>query len=91
MRVRPEQLPRQLERGLASEDGALVDRISAELARQTGLRRGDVILQMNRTRVRSADDAAAFFEALPRGQQGRIVLYLERGGNYGTTNLYWRG
>ena len=81
----------QLERGLASEDGALIDDISPELARQTGLRRGDVILQMNRTRVRSADDAAAFFDALPRGTQGRIVLYLERNGNYGTTNLYWRG
>jgi hypothetical protein len=25
------------------------------------------------------------------GKQGRIVLYLERDGNYGTTNLYWRG
>jgi serine protease Do len=81
----------QLERGLASEDGALVDGISAELTRQIGLRRGDVILQMGRTRIRSADDAAAFFDALPRGRQGRIVLYLERNGNYGTTNLYWRG
>jgi serine protease Do len=81
----------QLERGLTSEDGALIDDISDELARQTGLRRGDVILQMNRSRIRSADDAATFFDALPRGRQGRIVLYLERNGNYGTTNLYWRG
>jgi serine protease Do len=80
----------QLERGLVSEDGALVDDISDELSSRTGLRRGDVILQMNRSRIRSADDAAAFFDALA-GQQGRIVLYLERNGNYGTTNLYWRG
>ena len=79
----------QLERGLASDDGALIDGISEELARQLGLRRGDVIMQMNRTRIRSADDAATFFDSLQG--EGRIVLYLERNGNYGTTNLYWRG
>lgn len=79
----------QQERGLVSEDGALITDISPELSRQLGLERGDVILQMNRLRIRSADDAAAFFDSL-RGS-GRIVLYLERNGSYGTTNLYWRG
>ena len=80
----------QLERGLGTEDGALITDISADLSSRLGLRRGDVIIQMNRTRVRTADDAAAFFDSLT-GQQGRIVLYLERGGRYFTTNLYWRG
>lgn len=79
----------QQERGLVSEDGALITDISPELSRQLGLQRGDVILQMNRVRIRSADDAAEFFDSL-RGR-GRIVLYLERNGSYGTTNLYWRG
>lgn len=79
----------QQERGLVSEDGALITNISPELSRQLGLQRGDVILQMNRVRIRSADDAAEFFDSL-RGR-GRIVLYLERNGSYGTTNLYWRG
>jgi serine protease Do len=79
----------QLERGLVSSDGALVDDISDELARQLGLRRGDVILQMNRVRIRTADDAARFFGSL--SGEGRIVLYLERGGSYGTRTLYWRG
>jgi len=79
----------QLERGLESVNGALIDDISPELSNRLGLRRGDVILQMNRSRVRSADDAAAFFDSLTG--QGRIVLYLERNGSFGTTNLYWRG
>ena len=79
----------QLERGLVSEDGALIADISPELTRQLGLQSGDVIIQMNRSRIRSADDAAEFFDSL-RGE-GRIVLYLERDGQYGTTNLYWRG
>ena len=56
------------------------------------LQPGDVIIQMNRSRIRSADDAAAFFDALAlTGQQGRIVVYLERNNNYYTTSLYWRG
>jgi S1-C subfamily serine protease len=79
----------QLERDLVSQDGALIADISDELAQELGLRRGDVILQMNRTRIRSADDAAAFFGGLTGS--GRIVIYLERDGGYGTRNLYWRG
>jgi serine protease Do len=80
----------QLERGIASDDGALITNISEDLSARLGLRIGDVIRQMNRTRIRSADEAAAFFESLT-GQQGRVVLTLERGGSYYTTNLYWRG
>jgi serine protease Do len=79
----------QRERGLVSGDGALIVEISPELSTRLRLRRGDVILQMNRSRIRSADDAASFFDSLVG--QGRIVLYLERDGSYGTTNLYWRG
>ena len=75
----------------AAEAGALVADISAELSSRTRASApGDVIIQMNRARIRSADDAAAFFDALT-GQEGRIVLYLERDNNYYTTSLYWRG
>ena len=80
----------QLERGLTSADGALIADISAELAAQLGLRPGDVIVQMNRTRIRSADEAARFFESLT-GQQGRIVVWVERDGRLGSRSLYWRG
>jgi hypothetical protein len=45
---------------------------------------------MNRTRVGSADDAAAFFDSLT-GRAGRVVLLLERDGSYGSRSLYWQG
>lgn len=80
----------QLERGLANEDGAMVTEISNELAERLGLRPGDVILQMNRTRIRNADDVATFVDSLT-GREGRVVLLIERDGAYGRRDLYWRG
>ena len=80
----------QGELSLSSDAGALIADISAELTNRTRLQAGDVIIQMNRSRIRTADDAAAFFDALT-GQQGRIVVYFERNNNYYTTSLYWRG
>lgn len=79
----------QLERSLVSSDGALIADIGGELAQRIPLRQGDVIVQINRVRIQSADDAARFFDAL-RGE-GRLTVLIERDGNYGTTNLYWRG
>ncbi len=76
------------ERGITSEDGALIASISAELAGQLGLRQGDVLVQVNRARVRSADDAARVFEGL-RGQ-GTVRIYVERNGGYVARDLYWR-
>tara|TARA_Y100000817_G_scaffold44501_1_gene30882 strand:+ start:6298 stop:7473 length:1176 start_codon:yes stop_codon:yes gene_type:complete len=80
----------QGELGLSSESGALIADISTELTSRTRLQMGDVIIQMNRTRIRSAEDAASFFDELT-GQQGRIVVYLERDNSYYTTSLSWRG
>jgi serine protease Do len=76
------------ERGIMSEDGALIASISAQLAGQLGLRQGDVLVQVNRARVRSAEDAARIFEGL-RGQ-GTVRIYVERNGGYVARDLYWR-
>ena len=78
----------QLEQGLLSADGALIADISELLAGRLGLRRGDVILRIGRTRIRSAENAAAFFDSLRRS--GRIVLTLERNARYVNHTLYWR-
>jgi len=79
----------QAERGLTSEDGALVAGISAQLAGQLGLRAGDVIVQLNRVRIRTAEEAAEAFDALEG--TGRIVMYFERGGSYNMRSFYWGG
>jgi len=64
------------ERGLQSEEGALVAGISSELARTLGLREGDVIVGINNQRVAGAQDVARMLDALPPGS--RVRLYFER-------------
>jgi serine protease Do len=66
----------QAERGIRSEKGALVVALP-ENARSIGLREGDVILQINRLRIRSAEEAAAAFQTLGRGA---VLVYFERSG-----------
>jgi serine protease Do len=75
------------ERGLTSEAGALILGISDELVGRTGLRRGDVIVGINRTPIRSAEELARAFEGL--SGSGRLALTFERNGGYGVRNLYF--
>lgn len=75
------------ERQLASEDGALVVSASDAVSSQIGLRSGDVLVQINNVRVRSAEDAARFFEQL---RPGRVRLGVERRGGYVFLDFVWR-
>ena len=54
--------------------------ISDDLAAQLGLEEGDVLVQVNRTPVTSAEDAKRIFDTL-RGQ-GNVRLWVERNGGY---------
>ena len=64
------------ERGLGYETGALIVDIERDLEGRIGLRVGDVILQINRQRVESAEQAA---EVL-RQASGNVAVYIERRG-----------
>jgi serine protease Do len=66
------------ERGLTSEAGALIAGISNELAAQLGLRPGDVIVGINRTPIRSAEEFARVLDRLG----GQFSLTFERNGGY---------
>jgi serine protease Do len=77
----------QVERDLVSEWGALVTAISDRLSRQLGLRKNDVILQINRMRVRTADETAQAFDAV-RGT-GRVALIFEHDGGRYVREFYW--
>jgi serine protease Do len=66
----------QAEQGVQSERGALIFRISAGVAQSTGLRRGDVIVAMNRRYIHSADDVNDVIESLRPRQAVRV--YFER-------------
>jgi serine protease Do len=72
------------ERGIASEQGALIVSLS-EQARSAGLlQEGDVILQINRTRVGSAEEAARILQQLTGSS---AVLFFERSGRIGQTQV----
>ena len=68
----------QAERGLRSDRGALIFRITAEVGAKTGLAEGDVLIGVDRTRVASAQQFATLLDAIRPGQPFRI--YLDRGG-----------
>jgi type II secretory pathway component PulC len=55
-----------------------------ERARNIGLREGDVILQINRVRIRSAEEAATVFQRVPAGA---VLVYFERGGQVGSAQF----
>jgi serine protease Do len=74
------------ERGITSEQGALIVGLS-ESARQVGLREGDLILQINRVRIRTAEEAARALQDLAsRG----VAVYFERNANLGSVQFYVR-
>lgn len=71
------------ERGLQSEQGALIVGLS-EAARQLGLREGDLILQINRVRVSTAEEAARMLGQLTGTG---VVMYVEREGRLAATQF----
>jgi serine protease Do len=77
----------QAERGIRSEHGALIFKISPQVSRATGLREGDAIVAINRSPVRSADQV----EDLMDVKSGQVVrVYFERDGQISFTDLAFR-
>ncbi|HJR41645.1 MAG TPA: trypsin-like peptidase domain-containing protein [Gemmatimonadaceae bacterium] len=76
------------ERSLRSTRGALIVNVSDRVASEIGIERGDVIVQINRTPVESAEDAARALDLY--GGRGAIRLFFERGGNIYSTDFIIR-
>jgi type II secretory pathway component PulC len=77
----------QAERGLRSDRGALIFRISPQVSRATGLREGDVIVAINRSAVRTASQV----EELLNVRSGQVIrVYLERDGQITFSDLVFR-
>ena len=77
------------ERGVRSDQGALVVGISPYLRAQIGFEQGDVILQVNNALVATAEDAARIFRRI--NGRGTIQIYFERNGGLRVQSFYWRG
>ena len=77
----------QAERGIRSERGALIFKISPQVSRATGLREGDVIVGINRSAVRTASQV----EDLLNVRSGQVIrVYFERDGQITFTDLVFR-
>jgi serine protease Do len=74
------------ERRLATDRGALLVRVSDE-ARAIGLREGDVIVGVNQTPVRNAEEAAQYIEQIAK-RRGGVRLIIERNGQVGPVDFY---
>jgi serine protease Do len=76
------------ERRLANEQGALIVR-SGEAAQQVGLREGDLIVQINRTPIRTAAEAASLLRRL-EGTRTAVRAVVERQAQLLTLSFYVR-
>ncbi len=65
------------ERGIASSSGALVYKVSDRISDAIGLQVGDVIVQVGRARVATAEAASSAIER--DGGRGPVLLVFERG------------
>ena len=76
------------ERGIRSAQGAVIYQLTQRVADDLGLQNGDVIVQVNRTPVASADQAAKAIDYY--GGRGPIQLFFERGGRVYSTDFQLR-
>jgi S1-C subfamily serine protease len=75
------------ERGIRSTRGALIYNVTARVSDELGLEKGDVIVQVNRAPVQSAQDAA---RALDAASGGIVRMFFERGGRIYSTDFMIR-
>jgi serine protease Do len=73
------------ERKLTNERGAL-SLVLSDVAQRIGLREGDLILQINRAPVESAEEAARLLKEL--SGQGPVQVVFERQGRVGAVHFY---
>jgi len=78
------------ERGLNAESGALIVAIDENTTRITGLRRGDVIVGINRQRVADANQTGEMFDYLASGD-GWVRVWVNRNGSTLTSTFQIRG
>jgi serine protease Do len=73
------------ERNIRAESGALIYNVSPRVAQQIGVQPGDVIVQINRTRVTGADVAAKALDYY--GGRGYIQMFFEHQGRIYSTDF----
>jgi serine protease Do len=75
----------QAEKSIRSSHGAVIFSVTSRVSDELGIRAGDVILQINRTPVSSADQAARALNYY--SGRGPIRMYFEHNGQVFTTDF----
>jgi serine protease Do len=73
------------EKGIRSDHGAVIYRVSTRVADELGIQNGDVIVQINRSPVAGADEAAKALNYY--GGRGPIRMFFERNGQVFSTDF----
>ncbi len=73
------------ERKIQSQSGALIVAIAADMARATGFREGDVLVQINNRAIDSAEAAARLLAQAG----GRVRIWFERNGGLTARDFRW--
>jgi len=76
------------ERGVDARAGALVYKTSDRITDEIGLQQGDVIVQVGRARVSTAEEASSAIDQ--NGARGPVYLVFERGHQLMQTSFYLR-
>ena len=76
------------ERGIRTERGALVYHATDRITQEVGIQAGDVILQINRTAIQTAEDASKALDYY--SGRGIVRLFCERGGQTFATDFWIR-
>jgi serine protease Do len=76
------------ERGIRTQSGALIVTVGSNTAQEIGVQTGDVIVQINRTPVRSAEDVAKAIDYY--SARGAITMFVERSGSVYRTDFLIR-
>ncbi|MBX9927428.1 MAG: PDZ domain-containing protein, partial [Gemmatimonadaceae bacterium] len=66
------------ERGIRNAQGAVIVKVSDRVSDDLGIQAGDVIVQVNRTPITDAQQAARVLESL--SGRGAVRMWFERGG-----------
>jgi serine protease Do len=75
----------RLERGIRSPQGAVIYQLSDRVANELGIQAGDVIVQINRTPITSAEEAARAIDYY--AGRGPIRMFVERNGQIYSTDF----
>ncbi len=73
------------ERAIVSRRGALIFNVTPRVSQELGIQKGDVIVQVNRTPIETAQDVARAINSY--GDRAAIRMYFERGGRIYSTDF----